>query len=145
MGCRNRTRTASAERTANDGPHHHGLVSSSFVTPFLSMVGMTSAHGNALADTWPWESPHVEALAWFDHWLTGARNGHPRRSPNPLSGARRRGMAHCRVVADPGNGSPRAGALPAIMSFRHASVGTSSVNTINSSSRLILSVLPAAV
>jgi predicted acyl esterase len=32
---------------------------------------------------------------------------------------------------------------PAIMSFRHASVGTSSVNTIKSSSRLILSLLSA--
>jgi predicted acyl esterase len=32
---------------------------------------------------------------------------------------------------------------PAIMTFRHASVGTSSLNTIQSSSRLILSVLPA--
>jgi predicted acyl esterase len=30
---------------------------------------------------------------------------------------------------------------PAIMNFRHASVGTSSINTIRSSSRLLLPVL----
>ncbi|ETW21151.1 hypothetical protein MGAST_27905 [Mycobacterium gastri 'Wayne'] len=32
-------------------------------------------------------------------------------------------------------------AVPAIMSFRHASVGTSSLNTVRSSSRLLLPVL----
>ncbi|MDX6502597.1 MAG: uncharacterized protein QOG23_5861, partial [Blastocatellia bacterium] len=31
--------------------------------------------------------------------------------------------------------------VPAIMNFRHATVGTSSVNTIRSSSRLLLPVL----
>ncbi|WP_208028103.1 CocE/NonD family hydrolase [Rhabdothermincola sediminis] len=25
--------------------------------------------------TWPWESMHVEALAWFDHWLKGVDTG----------------------------------------------------------------------
>jgi predicted acyl esterase len=25
--------------------------------------------------TWPWESLHVEALAWFDHWLKGKDTG----------------------------------------------------------------------
>lgn len=25
--------------------------------------------------TWPWESMHIEALAWFDHWLKGADSG----------------------------------------------------------------------
>ena len=25
--------------------------------------------------TWPWESLHVEALAWFDHWLKGRGTG----------------------------------------------------------------------
>lgn len=25
--------------------------------------------------TWPWESMHVEALAWFDHWLKGRDTG----------------------------------------------------------------------
>jgi uncharacterized protein len=33
--------------------------------------------------TWPWESLHTEALAWFDHWLkgrdTGIMDGHPIR------------------------------------------------------------------
>jgi len=33
---------------------------------------------------------------------------------------------------------------PALLMFRHASVGTSSLNTILSSSRLMLPVLPAA-
>jgi uncharacterized protein len=27
------------------------------------------------ATTWPWESMHVEALAWFDHWLKGRDTG----------------------------------------------------------------------
>ncbi len=36
---------------------HHGLVSASFVTPFLSMVGMTSAHGNKL-----WRSKLLDAV-----------------------------------------------------------------------------------
>ncbi len=36
---------------------HHGLVSASFITPFLSMVGMTSAHGNAL-----WRSKLLDAV-----------------------------------------------------------------------------------
>jgi len=31
-----------------DAAYHHGLFSSSFVTPFLSMVGMTSSHTNRL-------------------------------------------------------------------------------------------------
>lgn len=25
--------------------------------------------------TWPWESLHIEALAWFDHWLKGSDTG----------------------------------------------------------------------
>jgi putative CocE/NonD family hydrolase len=32
---------------------------------------MLGHHGLA----WPWESLHVEALAWFDHWLKGADTG----------------------------------------------------------------------
>lgn len=24
---------------------------------------------------WPWESLHIEALAWFDHWLKGQDTG----------------------------------------------------------------------
>ncbi len=34
-------------------------------------VGMLGEFGM----TWPWESLHVEALAWFDHWLKGADTG----------------------------------------------------------------------
>jgi uncharacterized protein len=42
-------------------------------------VGMLGEYGL----TWPWESLHVEALAWFDHWLkdrdTGILDGPPIR------------------------------------------------------------------
>jgi uncharacterized protein len=41
---------------------HHGLVSSSFVTPFLSMVGMTSGHTNKL-----WRSTLLEAVGKLLH------------------------------------------------------------------------------
>ncbi len=34
-------------------------------------VGMLGQFGL----TWPWESLHVEALAWFDHWLKGRDTG----------------------------------------------------------------------
>jgi uncharacterized protein len=34
-------------------------------------VAMLGEHGLA----WPWESLHVEALAWFDHWLKGQDTG----------------------------------------------------------------------
>jgi uncharacterized protein len=34
-------------------------------------VAMLGAHGLA----WPWESLHVEALAWFDQWLKGRDTG----------------------------------------------------------------------
>lgn len=34
-------------------------------------MGMLGAQGL----TWPWESLHVEALAWFDHWLKGRDTG----------------------------------------------------------------------
>jgi predicted acyl esterase len=34
-------------------------------------VAMLDTHGLA----WPWESLHVEALAWFDHWLKGRDTG----------------------------------------------------------------------
>ena len=106
---------------------HHGLMSSSFLTPFLYMIGMTSGHTNKLWRSkltdamrglllspaihksfehangeaaiaglkvllklhnhvrvammgehglaWPWESLHIEALAWFDHWLKGEDTG----------------------------------------------------------------------
>src|SRR5882724_2773040 len=32
---------------------------------------MLGSHGLS----WPWESLHVEALAWFDHWLKGIDTG----------------------------------------------------------------------
>jgi uncharacterized protein len=34
-------------------------------------VAMMGPHGLA----WPWESLHIEGLAWFDHWLKGADTG----------------------------------------------------------------------
>jgi uncharacterized protein len=44
----------------------HGLRNSPEVR-----VAMLGEHGLA----WPWESLHVEALAWFDHWLKGRDTG----------------------------------------------------------------------
>jgi putative CocE/NonD family hydrolase len=40
-----------------DSATHHGLTSSSFITPFLSMIGMTSRHTNKL-----WRNRLVEAV-----------------------------------------------------------------------------------
>jgi predicted acyl esterase len=34
-------------------------------------VGMLGTHGLS----WPWESLHIEALAWYDHWLKGHDTG----------------------------------------------------------------------
>lgn len=34
-------------------------------------IGMLDEYGL----TWPWESLHIEALAWYDHWLKGADTG----------------------------------------------------------------------
>lgn len=34
-------------------------------------VAMMGEHGLA----WPWESMHIEALAWYDHWLKGRDTG----------------------------------------------------------------------
>jgi predicted acyl esterase len=34
-------------------------------------VAMMGAHGLA----WPWESLHIEAIAWFDQWLKGQNTG----------------------------------------------------------------------
>jgi len=34
-------------------------------------VAMMGVHGLA----WPWESLHIEAIAWFDHWLKGQDTG----------------------------------------------------------------------
>lgn len=44
----------------------HGLTNSPAVR-----VAMLGEHGLA----WPWESLHIEALAWFDHWLKGRDTG----------------------------------------------------------------------
>jgi uncharacterized protein len=44
----------------------HGLTNSPAVR-----VAMLGEHGLA----WPWESLHVEALAWFDYWLKGHDTG----------------------------------------------------------------------
>jgi hypothetical protein len=190
---------------------HHGLVSASFVTPFLSMVGMTSAHGNELwrsklvdavrqtrrrasngrAIRWSTismrlatsscsstrsvpqqtlpgsstfrKSTHPEALrkslraiygqaceTWTSQQVASAHPcssaarpiGEPVHYRVPLMANARRFKAGNRmrlfVTSDDQNPD-----TPAIMSFRHASVGTSSLNTIKSSPRLILSVLPA--
>ncbi|MGZ6780959.1 MAG: CocE/NonD family hydrolase, partial [Mycobacterium sp.] len=34
-------------------------------------IGMLGEYGL----TWPWESMHLEALAWYDHWLKGGDTG----------------------------------------------------------------------
>jgi uncharacterized protein len=47
-------------------PAFRGLTNSPHV-----QVAMLGEHGPA----WPWESLHVEALAWFDHWLKGRGTG----------------------------------------------------------------------
>ena len=47
-------------------PAFNGLTNSPHV-----QVAMMGAHGLS----WPWESLHVEALAWFDHWLKGSNTG----------------------------------------------------------------------
>jgi putative CocE/NonD family hydrolase len=50
-------------------------------------MGMLDRYGL----TWPWESLHVEALAWYDHWLkgrdTGIVDGDPVRFALPGAGA----------------------------------------------------------
>jgi uncharacterized protein len=111
--------------------------------------------------TWPWESLHTEALAWFDHWLkgrdTGIMDGPPIRYYLPgadewrtigedvvyriplVPNARRFATGHrIRLTLTGDDQDP---STPAIMSFRHASVGTSSLNTVRSSSRLLLPAL----
>jgi len=48
---------------------------------FQTLAGLTKSPAVRVAMlgdfglTWPWESLHVEALAWFDHWLKGADTG----------------------------------------------------------------------
>ena len=55
--------------------------------------------------TWPWESLHHEALAWYDHWLKGHDTGIMDGPPDPLRAARRRRLAHRRPMAPRGNNS----------------------------------------
>jgi putative CocE/NonD family hydrolase len=45
-----------------DAVHHHGLFNSSFITPFLSMVGMTSEHGDEV-----WRSHLANAVRHVLH------------------------------------------------------------------------------
>jgi predicted acyl esterase len=47
-------------------PAFEGLTNSPHVR-----VAMLGEHGLS----WPWESLHIEALAWFDHWLKGRDTG----------------------------------------------------------------------
>ncbi len=48
---------------------------------FTAFAGLTKSEHVRVAMlgeyglTWPWESLHVEALAWFDHWLKGNDTG----------------------------------------------------------------------
>ncbi len=45
---------------------------------FNALTGSRDVRVAMLGDfglTWPWESLHVEALAWFDHWLKGSDTG----------------------------------------------------------------------
>ena len=52
--------------------------------------------------TWPWESMHVEALAWFDHHLKGRDTGITDGPPHSLLAPRGRGMADLGRLASPG-------------------------------------------
>ena len=49
-------------------------------------MGMLDRYGL----TWPWESLHTEALAWFDHWLKGRDTGIIDGAADPLRAAGRR-------------------------------------------------------
>lgn len=47
-------------------------------TALRALTGAPEVRVAMLGDyglTWPWESLHVEALAWFDHWLKGVDTG----------------------------------------------------------------------
>ena len=50
----------------------------STLATFAELTGSPDVRMTLLGDyglTWPWESLHVEALAWFDHWLKGVDTG----------------------------------------------------------------------
>ena len=147
--------------------------------------------------SWPWESMHLEALAWFDHWLKGRDTGildGPRvryqlrkgetdgwhaadrwpvpgvalravdeqasapgapvlpcttatavpvnekvsyRVPIVATGYRLAAGHRLRLTLTSDDQDP---AYPAMMTFRHASVGTSTLNRIASTSRLLVPV-----
>jgi predicted acyl esterase len=83
-------------------------------------MGMLDKYGL----TWPWESLHTEALAWFDHWLkgrdTGITEGDPIRYALPgaegwhssvlwpPAGAHRELALRCDGVLDEDEGEPGA-------------------------------------
>ena len=90
------------------------------------------------ASNWPWESLHYEALAWYDHWLKGRDTGildGPPIVPNA-----RRIAAGCRLRLVL-TSSDQAKHTPTVLGFRHTPTGDASVNTVHSSSRLLLPVL----
>lgn len=51
-------------------PHTFKAINALGNSPHVQ-VALMGEHGLA----WPWESLHVEALAWFDHWLKGRDTG----------------------------------------------------------------------
>lgn len=51
-------------------PHTFNAINRLTNSPHVQ-VALMGEHGLA----WPWESLHVEALAWFDHWLKGQDTG----------------------------------------------------------------------
>ena len=61
-------------------------------------MGMLDRYGL----TWPWESLHTEALAWFDHWLKGRDTGIMDGPSDALCPARRRRLAQRPDVAAAG-------------------------------------------
>ncbi len=59
--------------------------------------------------TWPWESLHHEALAWYDHWLKGADTGIMDGPPIRYVLPGRRRLAHQPNLAAAGH-APSVGA-----------------------------------
>lgn len=51
-------------------PHTFSAINRLTNSPHVQ-VALMGEHGLA----WPWESLHIEALAWFDHWLKGHDTG----------------------------------------------------------------------
>ncbi len=129
---------------------HHGLMSSSFVTPFLAMIGMTSGRTNKL-----WRSKLLDAvrhvlLKPMIHKKFESANGEAaiaglkvllklHHAPHPWDDLWR-AIAAEHPVHD--EWWDQAEEKPALLLFRHASIGTNSLNTILPSSRLLLPMLP---